>query len=358
MVRVLQVFDKMDRGGAETFIMNVYRNIDVKFDFVVYDSLKGDYDDEIKKLGGKIYHLERFNGLNYFKFKKQWKEFFKNHQEYKVIHGHAQGTAGIYLRIAKKYGLYTISHSHNTTFGIGLKGFIKEIFQKNIYKYADKRLACGVEAGQKLYKNHSYEVIYNSIDLESLEKKENKKALKKQYGYENKFVIGQVGRFVQEKNQLFTLDLFNELCKKRDDAVLVYVGRGPMEDIVKTKVKEYNLEDKVIFMGVRSDIPSLLKSFDIFAFPSLFEGFPLSLIEAQATKIKCLSSNNVTKDTKVSSNIKYLPLDLNKWLKELKVNDDKVILDDKLELFRAKKTANYLSKMYKEAYDEVNNSNA
>lgn len=358
MIKVLQVFDKMDRGGAETFIMNIYRNIkDVNFDFVTYTKEKGDYDDDIKSLGGTIYHLPRFNVINYFKFKREWNNFFKNHPEYRIIHGHAQGTAAIYLKIAHKYNLYTISHSHNTCFGKGLKGLIKKIFQKSIGKYADMKFACGTEAGLKLYKNNDFKVIYNSIDLDALEKYEDKSLLKEKYGFGNNFVIGHVGRFVLEKNHEFMIKLFNEFLKKKPNSLLVLIGRGEKEEEIRNLVKSYGIQDKVKFMGVRSDIPSLLKSMDIFIFPSLFEGFPLSLIEAQATKIKCLVSSNVTKDTMISNNIEFLDLDIDLWLDNMYIEDKEVIFNETKEIFRISKTCDYLSKFYKEVYNDYNSSN-
>src|SRR5690554_5422471 len=131
-IRVLQVMSSMNRGGAETMIMNIYRNIDrskVQFDFVVHTNKKSDYEDEILSLGGKVYSVPRYKGKNHFGYKKAWKEFFNQHNEYKVIHGHVRSTALIYLSIAKQFGLTTIAHSHNTASDNNIKGLVKNILQ-------------------------------------------------------------------------------------------------------------------------------------------------------------------------------------------------------------------------------------
>lgn len=355
-VRILHVFDKMDRGGAETFIMNIYRTINrekIQFDFVVFQKEKGDYDEEIDALGGHIYHLPKFKMYNYFHFKKSWNLFLKEHPEYKVIHGHAQGSAGIYLKCAKKSGLHTICHSHTTQFGNGLMGIIKKVIQLPIRKYADELFACGKEAAIALYGKKNYEqnnvtIINNSVDFNYLMQKENKEELKKKYQLEKAFVIGHVGRLIPVKNHNFMLDFMKEVIKIREDAVLIFIGKGELEQELKKKVQEEKLEENVIFMGLRSDVLTILKVMDVFVFPSLYEGLPLSLVEAQGTGIRCLISNRVTKDVQISNKVEFLPInDVKLWAERICAADDtKLHFNKNKEKFSVDKTCELLIEKY------------
>src|SRR5699024_6622505 len=144
-IRILQVFAEMNRGGAETMIMNLYRHIDrerIQFDFIVHTQEKCAFDEEIKQLGGKIYRVQKYVGTNHFDYKNAWKNFFLSNTDYKIIHGHVRSTASIYLKIAKKYNLVTIAHSHSISSGSGIKAVIKDVFQYPIRYISDYFLAC------------------------------------------------------------------------------------------------------------------------------------------------------------------------------------------------------------------------
>ena len=170
--RILHVLGSLNMGGAETLVMNIYRNIDrnkFQFDFVVHGNTIGKYEKEILALGGKIYHIDEYRVYNHLKYKKIWSVFFKEHPEYKIIHGHMRSTASIYLKIAKKYGLKTISHSHSISNGKGVKSIVKRILQHNIPKYADYMLGCSQKANIWLYgKKNSLKdnclILPNGID--------------------------------------------------------------------------------------------------------------------------------------------------------------------------------------------------
>ena len=153
-IRILHVLGSLNMGGAETLIMNLYRNIDrdkIQFDFVVHTNKIGLYEDEIKELGGKIYRIQRYKGINHFSYKKEWNNFFEEHKEYKIIHGHMRSTASIYLKIAKKYGRITIAHSHNTSNGHGFSSLVKKILQYNIRNVSDYFMGCSYEANKRLF---------------------------------------------------------------------------------------------------------------------------------------------------------------------------------------------------------------
>lgn len=318
MIRVLHVLGGLDRGGAEAMVMNLYRTIDrtqVQFDFIIHTEKKQAYYDEILALGGKIYHFPAFNGLNYFKMMNLWKLFFKDHLEYKILHSHVRSYASLYLPIAKNAGLKTIIHSHNTSSGKGLKAIVKFCLQRGLRKNVDYYFACSDVAGKWLFgeeitKQSNYQVLNNAIDVEKYAYSEmSRKKIRDEFNLKNELVVGHVGRFHPQKNHSFLVDIFAEIHKKRPDSVLMLVGTGDLMDSVKEKVAELKLDDSVIFTGSRADVNELLSAFDVFVFPSLFEGLPVTLVEVQAAGLPCFSSDTVTKEVDFDRKINYISLD-------------------------------------------------
>lgn len=327
--RVLHCFGKMDRGGAETYIMNIYRNINrdkIQFDFVVHTEDKCSYDDEILSMGGKIYRVPRYNGINLLKYIKAWEKLFRsNDKKWTIIHGHMFTTASIYLKIATKYKLTTIVHSHGTSTGKGITSKIKNCVQYPVRYIADYLLACSNSAGEWLYgnkvnNNEKYIIINNAINAKEFSFNYKKRDLKrKELGVDNKFIIGHVGSFMAVKNHTMLIDIFHEIRKENKDAVLLIVGDGPLRNKMEKKVRDLNLYDSVIFTGVRSDVSELFQIIDVLVFPSLYEGLPLTLIEAQASGVKCVVSDNITEEVKITENIEFLSLDnsLDYWSKQV-----------------------------------------
>ena len=318
MIRVLHVLGGLDRGGAEAMVMNLYRTIDrtqVQFDFIIHTEKKQAYYDEIIALGGKIYHFPAFNGLNYFKMMNLWKLFFKDHPEYKILHSHVRSYASLYLPIAKNAGLKTIIHSHNTSSGKGLKAVVKFCLQRGLRKNVDYYFACSDVAGKWLFgeeitKQSNYHVLNNAIDVEKYAYSEmSRKKIRDEFNLKNELVVGHVGRFHPQKNHSFLVDIFAEIHKKRPDSVLMLVGTGDLMDSVKEKAAELKLDDSVIFTGSRADVNELLSAFDVFVFPSLFEGLPVTLVEVQAAGLPCFSSDTVTKEVDFDRKINYISLD-------------------------------------------------
>lgn len=327
-IRVLQVFAQMNRGGAETMIMNLYRNIDrkkVQFDFVVHTKEKCDYDEEIASLGGSIYYIPRYSGKNHLQYKKAWNLFFKEHPKYKLIHGHVRSTAAIYLKIAKKYNLVTIAHSHNTSSGSGISAVAKNFMQYPIRNTADYLLACSKIAGEWLYgektctKDNFY-ILNNAIDAKKFAiNEEIRNGKRKEFHLEEKLVVGHIGRFHTQKNHTFLIDIFKAVSDQNENAVLMLVGDGELRQSIDKKVQDLGMDDKVIFTGVRSDIPELLQAMDVFAFPSLYEGLPVTLVEAQASGLPCIVSDTITDEVYFTDLIKSLNLNssLNEWVDEI-----------------------------------------
>jgi glycosyltransferase involved in cell wall biosynthesis len=303
-IRVLQVMSSMNRGGAETMIMNIYRNIDrskVQFDFVVHGEKKYDYEDEIISLGGNIYKIPSFNKYKIKEYNIFWNNFFEKHLEYRIIHGHMRSTAYLYLKIARKHNRITIAHSHNTSSGKGFKGFRKRLMHYPLRRVCDYCFACSLESGQWLFGNKiihrdNFKVIYNAVDLEKFSfNEEIRQKYRKEFGVtEKEYLIGHVGRFQEQKNHTFIIDVFNNICLNNDDFKLILIGDGYLKKAIEKKANDYGINDKVIFTGVRKDVNNLMQAMDVFILPSLHEGLPLVLIEAQAAGLPCFISENVT----------------------------------------------------------------
>lgn len=303
--RILQISFDMSRGGAETLIMNIYRNIDrskVQFDFLLHSKKKSAYEDEITALGGRIYRIPRFLGYNKPTYDKNLERFLLDHPEYTIIHDHLMDSATETFRIAKKLGRTTIAHSHITQNKLSLDNLIRFFFRKDIYKVSDYRMACSNDAGRWLYRGKAdFIVLKNGIETEkfsfSLEnRRKTRKALNLK---ETDLVIGTIGRCVEQKNQKRALEIFRDFHKKNGNSKLVLVGEGPLEKDLKTQAKRYEIETDVVFTGSIKNTNEMYSAFDCFLFPSLYEGLGIVLIEAQANGLPCIISSNIPKDVDV-----------------------------------------------------------
>lgn len=318
MIRVLHIVNIMNRGGLETMIMNLYRNIDrtkVQFDFLTHNTQPGDYDDEIKELGGKIYNVvPRRQGI--IKNRRQLMEFFKNHPKYKIVHMHVSSLSYITpLKIATMANVPTRAiHSHNTIQKGSTHKVLHMINQRKIKEYATNYFACSDVAAKWLYGNHLYNrldihLINNSIDARKFSFNRGvRERVRKELGINDKFLIGHVGRFQEQKNHNFLVDIFKEINEINPNTVLMLIGRGELEDEIKNKVLKLGLEDSVMFMGVRADIPELLQAMDVFLFPSLHEGLPVTLVEAQASGLRIIASDSITEEICLTGLVQFLSL--------------------------------------------------
>ncbi|WP_078432584.1 glycosyltransferase family 1 protein [Metabacillus halosaccharovorans] len=326
-IRVLHVVVNMNRGGAETLIMNLYRNIDrskVQFDFLTCK--EGVFDQEILDRGGKIHRIPYITDGGHFHYIRNLKQFFKANNHYKIVHSHMDKMSGFVLKAAKKAGIpVRIAHSHNTQ---SEGGFIARLYKEyagsNIVKSATHYLACSNLAAKWLFKNKadSSKLLKNGIDTQkfSFSKKIRDKVRMELGVEEDSLVLGHVGRFNHQKNHEFLIEVFNELKKVDSKAYLVLVGDGTLRYDIEEKVKRLGLEEKVKFLGVRSDINSLLQAFDLFVFPSLHEGLPVTLIEAQGSGLPCLISEYITDEVDMKVDlIKFLPINSgNIWVEEIR----------------------------------------
>lgn len=316
-IRILQVVPNMQQGGIENLIMNLYRNIDrskVQFDFLVHYKEEFYFDKEIEKLGGRIYHFSVMNDKNVIKYYFDLRKFFSKHKnEYKVIHGHMASLAFIYLGVAKKFGINTrIIHSHGTSHLKSLKGYVKFLLFKLAKYNANKYFACSTEAGRYLFGNSEFEIIPNAIELEKFKYDRSVRSqIRDELGIkESSLVIGNIGRFNLQKNHTFIIDIFSKILEKEKNVILLLVGIGELQQEIKEKIEKLKLENNVLLLGVRKDVEKIYQAMDIFLMPSLFEGLPLTGVEAQASKVRCYFSDTITKEMIISDNVEYLPLNL------------------------------------------------
>lgn len=305
-IRVLHVIGVMNRGGAETMIMNLYRNIDrrkIQFDFVVHTSEKAAFDTEIIELGGRIYHCPKFNVRNFFSYEKWWSNFWQNEgKEYEIVHGHIGSTAAIYLKIAKKYGKYTIAHSHSAGVSHNVKGMLYKIISYNTRNVADYFFACSQEAGLKRFGKKvcsgdiNFRILHNAIDTKLFRFNSEVRDYEREQLRVAKedFLVGHVGRFTAEKNHTFILDVFKTILDKKKNSLLILVGDGPLRKSIENKARDIGIENRVVFLGVRSDVNALMQAMDVLVFPSLYEGLPLTMIEAQASGLPIVVSDRVS----------------------------------------------------------------
>ncbi|MDF2907930.1 MAG: glycosyl transferase group 1 family protein, partial [Herbinix sp.] len=345
-IRVLQIVPNMQAGGLETLIMNIYRNIDrskVQFDFLVHYTSRYFYDDEIEKFGGKIYRLSFREDNNFIKYIKDLNYFFSTHK-YEIVHCHMASTAIFTLGVAKKYGVSNrILHSHNSSTDSTIKGKAKGVLLKVSKSYANKYFACGVAAGKFLYGIKQFEVIHNAIDVEKFAYAQRKddpilNAL------EDKFVIGHVGRFTEQKNHIFLIDIFKDYHAQNSNSVLLLIGEGELRNEIEDKVNKLGLKDSVVFYGTSIDMQSIYKCFDVFLLPSLFEGLPVVGIESQAAGIECLYSDKITKEVEMTDLIKFLPIDsgTEPWVNALdKINNENMDSYHNVDIAYAIENAGY-----------------
>lgn len=361
-IRIVHNIASLHLGGSQAFVMNMYRNIDrskVQFDFVVTPETKEGFYDEITNLGGKIFSCPRYKGTNHIQYNKWWDDFFNEHPEYKVIHGHVRSTASIYLKIAKRHGLVTITHSHSTSNGNGISAIVKRIMQLPIRKQADYLFACSDKAGKWLYgekaiTQQNYYMIPNGVDLKRFEFDVNKRnQMRMTLGIKkDMMILGHIGRLSTPKNHKFLLNVFNKYHKINSNSKLLLVGDGELFDCIKEHIDKLNISDAVIMTGSKQNTEDYYQVMDIFVFPSLWEGLPVSVVEAQANGLQCLISDVITHDVDLTDLIQYLPLDEELWLgaiveahkkKRMGLTNENI---QKLQPFDALTVANKLQEFY------------
>lgn len=317
-IRIAQIMGKWIGGGVESVVMNYYRHIDrtkIQFDFICDDDSTNIPYDEIESLGGKVVLIPPYQKV--MKYHKELKRVLEE-GNYKIVHSHINTLSVFSLKAAKDAGVpIRIAHSHSTTNKKEKKrNFMKQILRPFSKTFATNYMCCSELAGRWLFGDKEYNegnvyLLNNAIDIDKFKFNEEmrKKARKELNISEDKLVIGHIGRFVETKNHSFLIDIFREIYKRNNDSMLLLLGQGPKLEEIKEKVRKYNLQDNVLFLGQRNDANRLYQVFDTFLLPSLYEGLPVVGVEAQASGLPCLFSKGVTKEAKVLNTTQFVSLD-------------------------------------------------
>ena len=316
-IRVLHVLQRMEAGGIQTFLMNIYRKIDrkkIQFDFLVHYKSEEFYDKEIYSLGGKIYKFSAREDFNLIKYRYEIRDFFASHKEYNIVHGHMETLSNIWESEARKAGIHNIiCHAH--TAGYNEKNYIKLLFKYYFrYTYGKKSticLACSNLAGNFMFPKKDYKLIKNAIDVDNFKFSENDRKIirNKLNCNEDTIVLGNVGRLHPSKNQLFILEIAKELKKITSNFKIILIGEGELKKYIEDKIEQYNLKNFVTLLGKRKDVNTLYSAMDLFIMPSLYEGLPLTGVEAQTSGLKCIFSTEITKEIKLTNLVHFLSLD-------------------------------------------------
>lgn len=367
MIRVLHIFGIMNIGGAETMIMNVYRNIDrskIQFDFLCMSKEKGDYEEEIKQLGGKIYKIEAPSKVGYIQHIKDIIRICKNYGPYQAIHIPTMFHSGIVCLAAYISKIpVRIVHSHSAS--EEEKNAKRRIYnfwcRRLINIFSTVKIACGEAAREFLFGNSKKAkkqviILKNGIDIKKFSSinKERMLEAKKQLGIkESQLVIGHVGRFTKVKNHKFFIKLakfFNE-----EDYVILLIGDGELKEYIENEIKERHLENKFILTGKRNDINTMMAIMDVFVMPSIYEGFPMVLIEALASGKNCVVSDGISKEVDIDKgSIEFISLNesIQKWINEIvRKANEKVNMKSRTKIlekngFSIDKTTEILTKIY------------
>jgi glycosyltransferase EpsF len=350
MDRILQVVGGMNRAGAETMLMNAYRAIDrtkLQFDFLVYSEKKQDYEDEIYSLGGRVIRILGGNPLNYV---RKIDRVISEYGPYTAVHAHMLHNNAFAMIAAKRYkGVLRISHSHNTKNRTesGVIINIYEILTKRIIqKESQIWLACGREAGEYLFGkkfNIRGKVVNNGVDLSVYNhRSERCEDIVNEFSLGNKLVIGNIARLTEVKNHKFMIEIANHMKKMKIPFKMLLVGQGELKEELQQMINNNGLNDEVVLTGVRSDIPDLLQVFDVFIMPSLFEGNPVTLVEAQASGLPCVISDVITDKIDMGLGLMYkcsLDDTVEKWIEEIiKARNNRCYDYEKIrECFQVKK---------------------
>ncbi len=345
-IRVLHVFSFFDQGGVENFVMNVYRNLDrgqIQFDFAFSTIKDGFFDDEARSLGGNIYFFdsEKKSLWNYY---KNLRRIVREYGPYSAIHSHVYYFSGCVLLIARLLGIKVrIAHSHETEKG-RKPTFIRKCYER-VMRWMIKRnathwLSCSDAAGEYVFgKGVPYQVLYNGIDLKRFSFNEvSRSRIRKDLGFENAFVVMNVGRFAEQKNHHFIVSVFQELLRGVPNAKLVLIGTGPMRKEIEDKCIDLGIKDNVTILFNIQNTEEYYDAADAFILPSLYEGMGIVVIESQACGLYTLISDKVTREVGVTEISEFLPIEgedaSHLWVEKLvgisKMNIERSIYNSKI----------------------------
>ena len=319
-IRVLQVMPAMDAGGMETFVMNVYRAIDrsqVQFDFLYHYDKPCFYDGEIAALGGRIVKLTVRQDNDLPRYLRSLDAFFAANP-YRILHGHYSGFGMFYNRAAKRRGVpVRAGHSHNTAYEPNLVGALDRLMSSRFDRLLTDRFACSEQAGRMLFGKHPFTVLPNGIRVDDFARPDPaaRARLRAAWGVpDGAPLLGHIGRFSKQKNHAGLLEIFAAVCRRDPAARLVLIGGGALEANARQKAAALGLADRVVFAGVRGDTAACYAAMDAFLLPSLFEGLPVVLVEAQTAGLPCFVADTVDPGAAFADGVRFLPLgDAEAW---------------------------------------------
>lgn len=331
-IRILHVLNSLNRGGAETMLMNYYRKIDrrrFQFDFVVHDPHPGDYAAEVSQLGGHIYYVPKFKGYNVFACIQAWQRIFREAQNDRIVQGHMPSTAGLYLLLARLNGRLTIVHAHSddraNEDSLGRR-MARRILYALARRIAQRFYGCSKRAGEarygkKIVESEAFSLWRNAIDYKRFAfRREVRDSLRSKLGLSaGTFVIGHVGRFTWAKNHEFLLNLFTEFHKNHPDSRLLLVGDGELRSKLEQQMQDLHIRESVIMTGAVDNVEDYMTVMDVFVFPSHYEGLSTVNIEAQVNGLRCIVSTGVPEEVCIAAGqVAFLPLtDKSIWVSEL-----------------------------------------
>lgn len=302
MIRIAHSVSNMDRAGIETMLMNYYRRVDTErfqFDFIVNKKTPGHYDEEIRSMGGRIFQSPGLNPFYFPKYMEFVQDIVRNNPEIGILHAHNEAMGWYALHGAKQAGIRVrIAHAHNTSIIRDYKYPLKQFCKRFLYGDSTHIFACGNAAGEYYFGDRWKRegiVLPNAIETASFAfSEEVRRRIRRDHRLGDAFVIGHVGRFNVQKNHTRILDIFKAVLNKRPDAILVLIGIGELQEEMKRKAMELGIRDHIRFLGLRSDVCDWYQAMDVFLMPSLFEGLPVTGIEAQTSGLPCFFSDCVT----------------------------------------------------------------
>lgn len=315
MKRCLCILNSLDAGGAETFLMKMYRILpteEYQFDFVVSKD-QGCYTEEVVVRGGKIFVVPP-RSKNLVRAFQRIKSIVRENQYDHILKLGENSLAVVDLIAAKLGGArYVAVRSCNAPTGLSFKTKCAHLFFRPLLnRIATVKLAPSKLAAEFMFGTSSdVKLLNNGVNLRLFHyDMQNREKIREEFCLRDQFVVGHIGRFNKQKNHRYLLEVFGEMSKRRDDAVLLLVGAGEDHDKICQWISELSLEDKVILAGQRFDIPQILSAMDVFVFPSLYEGMPNTVIEAQAAGLPCVIADTITREANITGLVQYLPLSL------------------------------------------------
>lgn len=328
-VRVLNIVTQMNRAGMESRLMDIYRNIDrekIQFDFYTFRESEGDFDEEILLMGGSVFYNKPLTLMSMKKSKMGFLEFLKLNREYDIIHSHINQWNGIFMKTAFYSGIKTrISHSRTSLEKTNIKNIIKNMIKLYGRNYATDYFAVSNKAGKWLFgesimNSSKYKVWPNAIDTNKFKFDKNlREEARRDLGIQDSFVVMHVGNIRKEKNHLFLIDVFSELLKVKPNSNLLIIGKDYMDGAINKYVEYKGIENNVKFLGSITDVNHILQAGDIFVFPSFYEGFPGSLLEAQTNGLPCVISDTITDEVCITKLVNKLSLksDVSEWIQKI-----------------------------------------